>query len=281
MRKWKKSWALGLLLLPGLCHAADGKLLATPGVSQVEGSAGGGLVPWAMLAGYASRDEVSASAFATRVSVDDYRLEVWGAAFNWQDRVELSAAHQNFTLKQSGDEIRQNVYGLKVRLYGDVVYSTWPQLSLGLQHKRLKDPAIAEAVGADRTDHDTEFYLAASKLHLGALAGYNLLWNVTLRSSRSNQLGLLGYGGDEESSRELLGEASLAVLLHRQWALGYEYRMKPDNLGFAEEDDWSDFFIAYFPSKSFNVTAAYADLGSIAGEDDQKGLYLSMTGYLW
>ena len=37
--------------------AGQGKLLGTPGVSQVEGSAGGGLVPWAQLAGYASDDE--------------------------------------------------------------------------------------------------------------------------------------------------------------------------------------------------------------------------------
>ena len=36
--------------------AGQGKLLGTPGVSQVEGSAGGGLVPWAQLAGYASED---------------------------------------------------------------------------------------------------------------------------------------------------------------------------------------------------------------------------------
>jgi len=47
----------GLLLATSFSSlASDGKLLATPGVSQIEGSGGGGIVPWAQLAGYASED---------------------------------------------------------------------------------------------------------------------------------------------------------------------------------------------------------------------------------
>ena len=34
----------------------QGKLLATGGVSQVEGAGGGGLVPWALITGYGSVD---------------------------------------------------------------------------------------------------------------------------------------------------------------------------------------------------------------------------------
>ncbi|MBD3634096.1 MAG: DUF3034 family protein, partial [Methylophaga sp.] len=45
---------LSALLMHGAASAADGKLIATPGVSQIHGAAGGGLVPWAQLAGYAS-----------------------------------------------------------------------------------------------------------------------------------------------------------------------------------------------------------------------------------
>ncbi|ALU44015.1 hypothetical protein AT705_14330 [Pseudoalteromonas rubra] len=50
--------------------ADSGKLLATPGVSQVEGSAGGGIVPWAQLAGYASDEQWSLGGFCSRASVD-------------------------------------------------------------------------------------------------------------------------------------------------------------------------------------------------------------------
>jgi hypothetical protein len=60
-----------------------------------------------------------------------------------------------------------------------------------------------------------------------------------------------------------------------------EYRQKPNNLSSVEEDDWTDVFVSYLPNKNFNITAAYADLGTVATKKDQKGIYLSMTGYLW
>ncbi len=270
-----------LYSLASFVQAGDGKLLATPGVTQVEGSGGGGIVPWATLAGYASRDEQAMSGFATRVSVDDYRLEVWGAAVNLYDRAEVSFAHQNFFLKGSGSEIRQDIAGLKLRIYGDLVYSSWPQFSAGLQYKMLEDNAIASAVGAKDTNSGTDIYIVASKLHLGAIGGYNALWSVAGRATKANQLGLLGFGGDGKDSYSLNVEASAAVLFSRRWAVGAEYRQKPDNLSYAEEQDWADIFIAYLPNKHFNATLAYADLGDIAGAVDQKGIYLSITGYLW
>jgi hypothetical protein len=38
--------------LPALTLADNGRLLATGGVSSLEGAAGGGITPWAVLAGY-------------------------------------------------------------------------------------------------------------------------------------------------------------------------------------------------------------------------------------
>lgn len=75
-------------------------------------------------------------------------------------------------------------------------------------------------------------------------------------------------------------EASVGVLFSRHFAVGAEYRQKPDNLGLGE-DDWVDYFISYIPSKNFNLTLAYAKLGTIAGAPDQSGLYLSINGQLW
>ena len=271
-----------LLLFPlGSSFAAEGKLQETAGVTQAEGSGGGGLVPWAMLAGYDSRDEISVSAFMTRVSLDDYRLNAFGAALSLYDRVELSVARQTFDLLDTPYEINQNIWGVKARLYGDVVYSTWPQVSAGIQYKQLKDPLLAGLVGAKDTDHGTDFYVAASKAHLGAFFGYNLLWDLTLRGTKANQFGLLGYGGGENDRYQIMAEGTLAVLLSRKIALGIEYRQKPDNLTGLEEEDAKDVFIAYIPNKQFNLTAAWADLGTIAGSDSQSGPYLSLTGYLW
>lgn len=277
----KKAWLIGGLfaLCSNLSFAGDGKLIGTAGLNQLEGAGGGGIVPWATLSGYDSQDQISASGFMTQVNLDDYRLNVIGANMSLYDRVELSVAKHTFDLTTLGGDIDQMVYGAKVRLYGDVIYSDWPQVSAGIQYKDLQDTAIAKLVGAQDTN-GTDFYLAATKVHLGAAAGYNVIWNITGRLTKANQLGLLGFGGPQNDDYELMVEASLGILFSRHFAAGVEYRQKPDNLGLGE-DDWTDIFVTYIPTKNVNFTLAWADLGSIAGAQGQKGLYLSVGGQLW
>lgn len=270
-----KLLSLALFLLP-LMSLAKGKILATPGVSQVEGSAGGGIVPWAQLAGYASEDEMSFSAFCSQATVKDFQLNSCGAQVNLYDRVELSFAKQDFDVDPLDLTLSQKIVGLKVRLYGDLVYTAWPQVSLGVQHKSLDTPDIAYALGA-YDDKGTDVYLAASKLHLGLIAGYNFLWNATVRYTKANEIGLLGFGGPKGDG-SLNAELSAAVLLNKHLAVGVEYRQKPNNLGL-KESNWRDVFIAWFPNKHINVTLAYVDLGTIAAINEQDGWYLSMTGY--
>lgn len=272
--------ALVCLIASNCALAGDGKLLATSGLVQIEGSGGGGIVPWATLSGYDTQDEISVSAVMTQVDLDDYRLNVMGVSASFYDRVEISAAHQRFDLKQLGGDIRQNVIGVKYRLYGDAVYSNFPQISIGLQHKKLEDGAIADLLGADSSSSGTDYYIAATKIHLGAVAGFNAVWNVTARATKANQLGLLGFGGAQNSDHEIMLEASAGVLLSRNVAVGMEYRQKPDNLGLGEED-WIDYFVSYIPNKHIALTLAWAELGSIAGAEDQNGLYLSINGQLW
>ena len=272
-----KCLLLGLLLSSSFSGlASDGKLLATPGVSQIEGGGGGGIVPWAQLAGYASEDEFSVNGFCSRADVTDYTLDVCGVQVNLFNRVELSYAQQRFDVPALDTEIEQSITGAKIRLYGDIVYSDWPQLSVGIQHKSLDDGAVATLVGAKDTS-GTDYYLAASKLHLGAVGGLNWFWNATTRYSEANQLGLLGYGGANDDAK-ILFEGSTAVFLSRSVAVGIEYRQKSNNLNLGEQD-WKDLFVAWMPNKHVSVTAAYLDLGSIAGASDQTGWYLSVTGY--
>jgi hypothetical protein len=264
------------LVLSSHAFAAEGKLLATPGVSQVEGSGGGGLVPWAQLAGYASQDEYATSVFCSKAIVDDYRLRSCGAQLTIKDRVEVSLAQQSFKVHALNTSIEQTILGIKTRLYGDLVFSKWPMVSVGMQHKDLKDTAIAQSVGAEKTS-GTDWYIATSKLHLAAIYGYNLFWNITARYTDANEMGLLGFGGNH-GNKQIQLEASTAIFFSREWALGMEYRQKPDNLGI-KEHNWRDIFVAWMPNKSINVTAAWLDLGSIAGSSHQKGTYISLTGY--
>ena len=262
--------------------ASGGRLLATGGATQVEGSAGGGLVPWAVLAGYGTRDQHGGTAFATHVDTGDYRLDVQGAAYTFGNRLELSFARQRLDLGTLQDQLAlpwatldQDVFGAKLRVAGDLVYTRMPQVSIGVQYKRLRDDALPLAVGACDGE-GIDAYVAASKLFLSAAGGYPLLLNGTLRYSRANQVGLLGFGGDRMAGHTLLFEGTAAVVLRPEVVVGIEYRQKPDNLGFAREDDWHDAFIAWFPNKHVAVVAAYADLGSIAGLDDQRGGYVSL-----
>lgn len=269
---------LSALSISYVATADESKLIATAGLSQIEGAGGGGIVPWATLSGYDTQDQVSVSAALSQVDLADYRLNVQAISASFYDQFEISLAHQRLDLKTLGGDIKMNIVGAKYKLYGDAVYSSLPQLSVGMQYKTLEDKAIANALGAVSTS-GTDFYLAATKIHLAAIGGYNAVWNITARASKANELGLLGFGGQGNDNYQMMFEASAGILFSRHVAIGLEYRQKPDNLGL-DEDDWIDFFVTYIPSNSVSITAAYTKLGTIAGAKDQNGLYISINGHL-
>lgn len=267
-----------------LAEADNGRLIATGGASSIEGGAGGGIIPWAVLTGYGEQGEWGASAFATHINLPDYTLDVAGMAASYGNRVELSYAHQRFDLGSlvhklslPDDNLSQDIFGVKVRLFGDLIYDNLPQVSLGLEYKHQNDFLIPSLVGAKR-DSDVEGYLTASRLFMGAAFGYNVVVNGGLRYSRANETGLLGFGGDRRDTRSVLKEGGVAVLFNPHWALGMDYREKPDNLSFAGESNWVDMFVGYFPNKHVSFVLAYARLGEIATLDNQNGTYLSIQG---
>ena len=258
------------------------KLLLTGGINNVEGSAGGGLTPWAVIGGYGTRDQIGANVFYTRVNVQDYHLDDYGVTVGLFNRVELSYARQRFDTEDVGAALGlgrgftlgQDILGVKLRLAGDVVLDQqdWtPQFSVGIQYKKNDQGDVLHAVGAT-DDAGTDFYLNATKLYLGQ----SLLLNATLRFTKANQMGLLGFGGDRHDGYQPQFEGSVAYLLNRHIAIGAEYRSKPDNLRIATEDDWYDFFVAWAPNKHVTLTLAYAYLGNIVIADNQRGLYASV-----
>src|SRR5262245_59982246 len=132
---------LGLLIIASASHAAHAgnRLLATGGVAQVEGSAGGGLTPWALIAGLGTDRQTGASAFCTTVSPQEFELNSCGVAVGWRDRVEVSFARQRFDLDKiiPDTAIYQSVVGAKVKLLGDAVFDQdrwYPQVAAGLQY---------------------------------------------------------------------------------------------------------------------------------------------------
>jgi Protein of unknown function (DUF3034) len=263
-------------------HAGD-RLLGSWGVSQVEGAGGGGLTPWALITGGGSRDQLGATAYATTWrSQGGYSLRATGAAVGLHDTLELSAAQWRFGLSDTvpGEAITMDVAGAKWRLWGDAVHDQdrwWPQVAVGAQHKRNHAMAVPTALGA-RRGADTDLYVAATKVWLGGLAGRNVLANLSLRATRANQFGLLGFGGDQGDSRRVKAEGSVALLLRDDLAVGVEWRDKPDNLSVFREQSAADVFVAWFASRHLSATLGWVDLGQVANKASQRGWYLSVQG---
>jgi len=267
-----------LLLLTTTVEAAPGKrIIATGGATTIEGSAGGGLVPWAVLSGYGQSQEIGGAIAATNVKLPDYSLNSFSVASSLKNRLELSFNHQSMDINSvsSGEKLEQNTLGLKVRIIGELIYTQLPQISLGVQFKQNDSFSIPESAGAS-DDSGVDVYLAASKLWLSGVFNRSTFLNGTVRATRANQIGLLGFGGDANDDYALVGEVSAGLFLNRNWVLGVEYRQKPDNLSLAREDDWYDAFVGWFPNKRGSVVAAWSRLGSIAGFDDQDSIYLSL-----
>jgi hypothetical protein len=276
------------VLMAAPAHAADlfpsttsSKLLLTSGVSTIEGAAGGGLTPWAVIGGYGTRDQIGGNAFATNVRSGDYNLRTAGVLVGLYDRVELSFAEQRFDTRNVGGTLGlgngftfgQKVAGVKVKIAGDAVLEqdSWlPQFAVGAQHKVNNRGALLRALGV-RSDRGTDIYLSATKLFLNT----NLLVNGTVRATKANQTGILGFGTNAKNKYQTVVEGSVAWLMRKDFALGIEFRQKPDNLPF-KENDWFDIFVAYAPTKNVSITLAYADLGNIVIKDKQRATYLSV-----
>jgi hypothetical protein len=161
---------------------------------------------------------------------------------------------------------------------------------VGLEYKTLGSTGLdgtLKALGAKREGVD--LYVSATKLFLGQ----SLLVNGTLRATKANQNGLLGYGatlgGGSNNSYSLQPEFSVAYLISKNVAVGAEYRFMRNKLETAgrtaglgnglRSEDWKDVFIAWAPNKNVSVTLAYVDLGVIVpattANRKQTGYYLS------
>jgi Protein of unknown function (DUF3034) len=291
--------ATAVALLGTAAQADTGKLLLTGGVSSIEGAAGGGLTPWAVIGSNATDGEIGASAYLTHVGTRDYGLNIAGAAVGIHDRYELSLAQQDFNTRDTGTalglpglHLKQTILGAKVRVLGDAVLDsdTWvPQVAVGVQYKKLGSTGLngtLDALGAKREGVD--FYVSATKLFLAQ----GLLVNGTLRATKANQNGLLGYGatlGGSEKRYSLQPEFSVAYLLSKNVVVGAEYRFMRNKLeqagrtaglgGGLRSSDWKDVFIAWAPTKNVSLTLAYVDLGVIVpattASRKQTGYYVS------
>jgi hypothetical protein len=246
-----------------------------------------GVVPWALITGYGTEDSYGANAYLTVLSTQDYRLKSYGVAIGLFDKLELSLGKQEFTGSKAPLDkltLQQDIAGIKLRISGDLIadQDNWnPQLAIGAMVKRHQGVQGLDALGVSnvrqlgaKSDTGVDYYASASKLFLAQ----SLLINGTLRATKANQMGLLGFGGDKKDQYQVMPEASVAYLLNRKLVAGLEYRRKPNNLSIDDEKAYYDAFVAWFPNKTISLTLAYANLGDITvfNPKSQRGWYVSV-----
>ena len=239
-------------------------------VTTIEGAAGGGIVPWALI--HPGAPLVS----YTNVKTNDFTVQSLALGGTVAGRFELSVAHQMLNAPTVGgalgldNRINQDVFGAKVKLVDMGKDSAMPQIAVGFQAKRASG-AILDALkkaGAISDTSGIDWYGAATKVI--SMGGKSVLLNGTLRATKANQFGLLGFGGGtlkDSNQYKIKPEVSAGVFLADNIVLGGEYRSKPNNIssaafGIKEDGAW-DIFMAYFVNKNMAITAAYANLGQV------------------
>ncbi len=304
-----------------------GGLITTGAVTDVGGASGGGIVPWALIGGYTTRDQVGGTAFYTHVFLRNYQLATYGGLFAISNRIEISFAHQDFQLGSTGNvldgkilgalgaragtpdsalphalqlgnaDIKQDIIGVKVRLYGNAVYdqnTLLPEVSVGYAYHHIENVSFVRAIGTRPSGN--EYYVSATKVWLDGLFGHYTMVTATLDVTNAVQNGLLGFGGvgpnGPKDGYHVEPEFAVGYWLTNNLVLGGEYRFMPHYqlvapgnvpgygpLGNAlsKTSNWKDVYLAYFPVKNLSLTLAYADLGTVASEKNQNGVYLSAT----
>lgn len=264
----------------------ENRPLATSGLSTLDGSSGGGLASWATIGGYGSDKGLGTAFHYTYLNVTNYQDQNVGMLLGLFNRVEISYTHNFLQTGSSGRKLGigndymfdLDNFGIKGRLFGNITDAGLiPQVAVGMMYKHARDAHVIDTVGGKSTQ-GADFYVAATKIFGKA----HIVLDTTVRFTRSNQVGLLGFGGDRDNSYHPQFEGSLGYLppFIPRLVVGVEFRTKPKTLFFSPENNWFDAYASYFFNKHLNLTLAYVSLGTIANFRNQTGVYASLqTGF--
>ncbi len=271
----KKTIIAAMLSFPFCANAA---------VTNIDGQAGGGIVPWALL---------SSGPTVAYTHIETQNLGINSLAINtsFANRVEVSYARNMLNdngsaLGNSNNTDNVDNFGIKVKI--NDMSDSMPQFAVGAVYKKvsgnLYDNVLSPALGVNNSS--TDLYGAASKIV--NIGGKNVLLNGVLRATKADELGLLGFGGGSTpgapSGYKIVPEVSAEVFAAANVVVGAEYRKMPNfsvagaTDGILHPNSAYDFHVVYVANKTFTLTAAYANLGEVApavnGTNRQNGLFL-------
>ena len=104
------------------------------------------------------------------------------------------------------------------------------------------------------------------------LIKYPIFVHFNIRLTKAAQVGFFGFSSDYTANPEI----SAGICVRPDMAVGFEYRVKPDELdslasalpGFTlKEDDMWDINFTYFPTEKFSLSIAYCGFGNAANKD--------------
>ena len=98
------------------CLFGQGRILGSGAVTAINGAAGGGINPWAVISGYGTNQQIGATAFYSHLLLSNYNVDIYGAAVGLFNRFEVSFARQSFSVGNTGNDldaaINSYAYGL-------------------------------------------------------------------------------------------------------------------------------------------------------------------------
>ena len=262
---------------------------AQAAVTNIDGQAGGGLVPWALL---------SSGPTVAYTHIGTQNLDINSLAINtsFSNRVEVSYAHNMLNdsapvLNAGGALVGNNTdnvdnFGIKVKL--NDMSDSMPQFALGAVYKKASGnlaSTLNTALGVNTSS--TDVYGAVSKIV--NMAGKNVLLNGVLRATKANALGLLDFGGGNTAGAstgyKIEPELSAEIFAASNVVVGAEYRRQPNyamagtaQATYLSQKSAYDFHVVYVANSNFSLTAAYVNLGTVApvanGYTRQNGMFL-------
>ncbi len=244
--------------------------------AAMDGGRGGVLTPGPGLNGPATG--FGGRAFLTHARLQDQQFTSVGAALVIDDRVELGASQPNLGMGSS-DDVRQNVFGARLRLAGSAHRPLAPAASIGVSYRRQSDFGLEGSLGSAaperRNDWDALVSVGAGH-RLGARQA--ILVHGGARWTRANAGGLFGFGGTDGDRHSLQLEGAVHAGLARRLHLSAEYRQQPDHLEDDPGDAWWTAYLGYATTPEVHLSVGWMDLGRMAGATRQDGPFISLRG---
>ena len=258
-----------------------------------EGIGGGGIVPGAHLVNPPKDGKwIGKPAIMQWAAIrGDTNFYTTGFAFSLLDRFELGYTRAILDYKRIRDDIKKlsgdildpkkdyiymDVFHIKTMILKEKKIS--PAFAVTAEFKFNKtidniNDNIGQALNTIGYDDDfgVDFDFSFSKI-IPDLILFPIFVHLNIRLTKAAQVGFFGFSSNYTVNPEI----SAGISVRRDMAVGFEYRVKPDEYGSLayalpgftlNEDDMWDVSFTYLPTERLSFSIAYCGFGTAANKD--------------